>query len=150
MTIHKFSEEDDRHYISLLQENINRMASNSANCKTCLITIISALLAIQISLQELQGILWIALVPAILFFFLDSFYLGLERRFIKIELTFVEQEKSGVDISAHLYNFNTKSIMGDIKATWYAMGSISTWPFYLTIVVVIWVASLWPYISSLL
>ncbi len=30
--------EDDRHYISLLQENINRMAGNSANCKGWLLT----------------------------------------------------------------------------------------------------------------
>lgn len=54
MAKHNFSEEDDRQYISLLQENINRMASNSANCKTWLVTILAALLAIQISLQELR------------------------------------------------------------------------------------------------
>ena len=150
MAKHNFSEEDDRHYISLLQENINRMASNSANCKTWLVTIIAALLAIQISLKELQGILWVALVPAILFYVLDSFYLGLERRFIKIEQAFVKKEKNGDDISSYLYNFYTKSVMGDIKATWRAMGSFSTWPFYLTIVVVILAVSLWPCISSLL
>lgn len=149
MAKHNFTDEDDRHYISLLQENINRMASNSANCKTWLITIIAALLAIQISLKELQGVLWIALVPAILFYVLDSYYLGLERRFIKIEQAFVEKEKKGDDISSYLYNFDTKSILGDLKATWCAMGSISTWPLYLTIVVVIMVVSLWSCISSL-
>lgn len=137
MAKHVFSEEDDRHYISLLQENINRMASNSANCKTWLVTILAALLAIQASLRELQGILWIALIPAILFYLLDSYYLGLERRFIKIEGAFVEDEKQEANTTSMLYNFNTKSIMSDSKATWEAMGSTSTWPFYLAIIVLV-------------
>ena len=38
--------EDDRHYISLLQENINRMAGNSANCKGWLLTLVSAITAL--------------------------------------------------------------------------------------------------------
>lgn len=150
MAKHVFSDEDDRHYISLLQENINRMASNSANCKTWLVTILAALLAIQASLQELQGILWIALIPAILFYLLDSYYLGLERRFIKIEGAFVEGEKQEANTTSMLYNFNTKSIMSDGKATWEAMGSTSTWPFYITIVVVIVVVSAWPCIKAIL
>ena len=150
MAEHVFSEEDDRHYISLLQENINRMASNSANCKTWLVTILAALLAIQVSLQELQGILWIALIPAILFYLLDSYYLGLERRFIKIEGAFVDNEKQGSDMTAMLYNFNTKSIMSDCKATRKAMGSTSTLPFYITIVLVIVVISAWPCIKAIL
>ena len=148
MATHNFTAEDDRHYISLLQENIKRMASNSANCKTWLVTILSALLAIQVSLQELQGVLWIALVPAILFYFLDSYYLGLEHRFIKIEKTFVENKQQDMDLTGMLYNFNTKDVISDCKATWEAMGSTSTWPFYLTIFMVIVVISAWPCIRT--
>ena len=150
MAKHKFTEEDDRQYISLLQENINRMASNSANCKTWLVTILAALLAIQVSLQELQGILWVALIPAILFYVLDSYYLGLERRFIRIEGNFVEHERHDEDLSALLYNFDTKTIMSDRKATWQAMGSTSTWPFYIIVIFIIVVIYAWPYISSLI
>lgn len=150
MAKHKFTDEDDRHYISLLQENINRMASNSANCKTWLVTILAALLAIQVSLQELQGILWIALIPAILFYILDSYYLGLERRFIKIEGNFVEHEKTDEALSSFLYNFNTKAIMSDRKATWQALWSASTFPFYITVILVIVLVSAWPCISSLI
>ena len=150
MAKHNFTEEDDRHYISILQENINRMASNSANCKTWLVTILAALLAIQVSLQELQGILWIALIPTILFYILDSYYLGLERRFIKIENNFVEHEKADNTLYSRLYDFDTKSIMGDGKATWQAMGSASTFPFYITVVLIIVGVSAWPCISSLI
>ena len=150
MAKHDFTEEDDRHYISLLQENINRMASNSANCKTWLVTILAALLALQVSLQELQGILWIALIPAILFYILDGYYLGLERRFIKIEGNFVEHEKTDEVLSSYLYNFNTKAIMSDRTATWQAMWSASTCPFYITVILIIVVVSAWPYISTLI
>lgn len=150
MAKHNFTEEDDRHYILLLQENINRMASNSANCKTWLVTILAALLAIQVSLQELQGILWIALIPALLFYLIDSYYLGLERRFIKIENNFVEHEKTDDALSSLLYNFDTKAIMSDGKATWQSMGSASTFPFYITIILIIVVVSAWPCISTLI
>ena len=132
-----FSEEDDRNYISLLQENINRMASNSANCKTWLITILAALLAVQASLPELRGLVWIALIPTVLFYFLDSYYLGLERRFIKIEERFINEKRAGHDTTQMHYDFKTKSIMSDRKATFYAMGSTSTWLFYLTIIAIV-------------
>lgn len=149
MATHSFNEEDDRHYISLLQENINRMASNSANCKTWLVTILAALLAIQISIEELRGILWIAIIPTILFYFLDSFYLGIERRFIQIEGKFVKAKKNEGDVDSLIYDFNTKAVSSDKIATWKAMGSTSTWPFYLTIIAIIVVISLWPIISEI-
>ena len=132
-----FSEEDDRHYISLLQENINRMASNSASCKTWLVTILAALLAVQASLPELRGLVWIAIIPTILFYFLDSYYLGLERRFVRLEERFVAEKKVGKDTAQLQYDFKTKGIMSDCKATFLAMGSTSTWLFYLTIIVIV-------------
>ena len=149
MAKHIFTDEDDRHYISLLQDNINRMASNSASCKTWLVTIVAALLAVQISLQELHGILWVALLPAILFYVLDSYYLGLEQRFIKIEIKFVEHEKTDDDLFPYLYFFNTKAIMSDVTATLQALSSFSTWPFYLIIILMIVVISTWPCITNI-
>ena len=66
--------ETDRHYISLLQENINRVASNSANCKTWLVTLVAAILALQLTSKELQSVLWVALGLIVLFYILDSYY----------------------------------------------------------------------------
>ena len=48
--------ETDRHYISLLQENINRMAANSANCKTWLVTLVTAIIALQLTSNELRSV----------------------------------------------------------------------------------------------
>lgn len=78
-----------QHYISLLQDNINRMASNSSNCKTWLITLIAAIFAISASKGDIVTYIWMAYIPTALFFFLDCFYLGAECRFRRIERRFV-------------------------------------------------------------
>ena len=93
-----FEKESVRHYISLLQENIARMASNCTSCKTWLITIVSALCALQLANEAIKGYLWIALIPTVLFLVLDAYYLGQEKRFRDIEADFVEKIKSGEDV----------------------------------------------------
>lgn len=104
MSTIKYTEEV-RHYISLIQDNINRMAANSTNCKTWLITLLTA------DLIFLKGILlhniWILLFPTILFFIVDCYYLGLERRFIQIEIEFLRKLRKCEEISTSLYSFNT-------------------------------------------
>lgn len=140
-----------QHYISLLQDNINRMASNSSNCKTWLITLISAMFAITASKGDFVTNIWMAYVPTILFFFLDCFYLGLERRFRRIEKRFValitqdvealKYECEPHDIDKAIYKFSLPNGHEDehnplcqtIKAMW----SWSTTPFYGCILAII-------------
>lgn len=138
--------EDDRHYISLLQENINRMAGNSANCKGWLLTLVSAITALQLTAEDMRGILWISPVLIVLFYFLDSYYLGLERKFIKLEGDFVKKAKAKVSeaITDGLYSFNIKEVKDKRTTTLSALGSKSTWPFYLTLLIIVLVICLWP------
>ena len=104
MSTIKYTEEV-RHYISLIQDKINRMAANSTYCKTWFITLLTA------DLIFLKGILlhniWFLLFPTILFFIVDCYYLGLERRFIQIEIEFLRKLRKCEDISTSLYSFNT-------------------------------------------
>lgn len=67
-------------HLGILQDIITRMASNSSNCKNWCITLVSAILVI-IADKNQPNYIWIALIPILLFFFLDSYYLGLERGF---------------------------------------------------------------------
>ena len=53
----KFNE-TDRHFIGLLQDTINRMASNSANCKTWLLAIITAVVAFVATNKSAVNLLW--------------------------------------------------------------------------------------------
>lgn len=142
--------EDDRHYISLLQENINRMAGNSANCKGWLLTLISAIAAIQLAANDLRGILWIAPVLIVLFYVLDCYYLGLERRFIKLEREFVKKakKKDGVEITEGLYLFDIDNVKDKRATTRRAMLSKSTFPFYSILLLIVLTICLWPTISA--
>ncbi len=131
-----FEKESVRHYISLLQENINRMASNCTNCKTWLITIVSALCALQLANDAIRGYLWIALIPTVLFLVLDAYYLGQEKRFRDIEASFVEKVKLGEDVLPELYTFR---LSGEhfFGYFWKGLQSPSTWVMYATVAALI-------------
>ena len=131
-----FEKESVRHYISLLQENINRMASNCTNCKTWLITIVSALCALQLANDSIKGYLWIALIPTALFLVLDAYYLGQEKRFRDIEAGFVEKIKTGVDVMPDLYTFR-QSGERTCRYFWKGVLSPSTWVMYATVAAII-------------
>ena len=128
--------EPTRHYLSMLQDNITRMATNSANCKTWTITIVTALLALTLADMAITGYLQVLYIPVFLFYLLDSYYLSVEKRFRKVEEEFVYKAKIGEDTNDLLYSFNIH------KDTWYkhlfcATTSISVWPFYLLMALVI-------------
>ena len=139
------------HYISLLQDNINRMASNSSNCKTWLITLIAAIFAVSASKGDIVTYIWMAYIPTGLFFFLDCFYLGIERRFRRIERRFIvivtkdeealKNECKPYDIDKSIYKFSLpnghKDKHNQFCQTVRAMWSWSTTPFYSCIFVII-------------
>ena len=80
--------QDDRHYISLLQENINRMASTRANSKIWLATLATAIAALNFS-REGNLLIWIAVVMVVVFYLMDCLYLSLERKYLHLMQTFV-------------------------------------------------------------
>lgn len=84
-----FLNDDDRQYLQMLQGNIERMAANSANCKAWMVTIVSALMALQCSVQALNGWILLGLLPIVLFWFLDVYYLHLERGMRNRETAFM-------------------------------------------------------------
>lgn len=149
--LEKFNE-SDRQYISLLQENINRMAGNSASCKTWLLTLIAAILALQISSSELRNVLWVALGLIILFYMLDSYYLSLERKFIVLEkqfITVVKNKEENNFLTDGVYSFDIKSVTDEYATFWKALKSYSTLPFYLVLFLIVLIICLWPFFIQL-
>ncbi|TGX83817.1 hypothetical protein E5358_01155 [Palleniella muris] len=125
-------------HIEMLQGIICRMSDNSANCKTWTVTVISALIAINVNngLYPCYDKLWICYIPALLFFFLDCYYLGVERRIRRAQTKFVRQGKN-----AHRECFLLKyehGLLRDIKETFKAIFSFSTLPFYGVILIMIY------------
>ena len=67
-------------HLEFIQSTITRMNQNSFQIKGWMITLVSALLALYASCEKVAYIL-IAIVPAIVFWLLDAYYLQQERRF---------------------------------------------------------------------
>lgn len=71
---------EELQYLQMLQDNISRMAANSANCKTWMITIVIAMVTAILSMENVNPILYfVLLTPVIVFWYLDALYLRYER-----------------------------------------------------------------------
>lgn len=80
-------------HISMMQGLINRMASNSANSKLWCVTLLAAIFALFFD-DKVKHIEFCYLIVG-LFYFLDCFYLGLERQFVKAQQGFVRMLNEG-------------------------------------------------------
>ena len=78
----------------------------------------------------------IALVPTLLFLFLDSYYLALERAFIGSQNAFVRKLHRGELELADVYRVIPTG-MGWRLVGRCLLGSVSIWPFYLLVTVTI-------------
>jgi len=90
-------------HINMMQGIINRMAANSANCKTWAITILAAMLVLLVENKICPDKLWVCYIPIGLFFFLDCFYLGLERSLIKKQNSFINKIHKKGDYTTDLF-----------------------------------------------
>ena len=100
------SMDDVRQYLQMLQDIINRMASNSSNCKAWAITIFTAMSALMIGVEVIRQWMWIILCPIVLFYFLDAYYLGLENDFRNLEASFIKKLRASEECSISVYDFN--------------------------------------------
>lgn len=97
-------------YVNLLQENITRMANNSANCKAWLVAIITGVFAISGKAEsiDVMPIIYIALGA---FYFLDCFYLGQERLMRDAEKVFISKvRKNADDVKDYLFSFKPEKL----------------------------------------
>ncbi|HDZ9313104.1 TPA: hypothetical protein RUZ05_003537, partial [Vibrio cholerae] len=62
-------------HLTMLQNIIQRMASNSSSCKSWCITLVSAVLVI-VADKGKPDYAWIALLPTVIFACLDAYYLA--------------------------------------------------------------------------
>lgn len=121
-------------HLTIMQGVIQRMAENSRSCKIWCITLVSATL-ILVSRTDKPEYALIALIPALLFLILDTYYLALERGFRGAYNGFVDRLHGRKITPSDLY---TIAPDGSIPKHFGAsLGSFSIWPFYPTLVVMI-------------
>ena len=118
-------------HLTIMQGVINRMAENSRSCKVWCVTLVAATLVLVARTGEPQHAL-IALVPTLLFWVLDAYYLGLERRFRKSYSSCVSKIHDKKAVTADLYTIApTGSEIGQFF--WALFRSFSISPFYLLV-----------------
>lgn len=121
-------------HLGILQGVINRMASNSSQCKAWCITIVSAILVI-IADKGKPDFAWIAMLPTILFMFLDTYYLTLENSFRDSYNNFVLKLHNNTLTTEDLYSVTPEGNM--YKHRRKSLKSFSIWGFYIGLIILI-------------
>lgn len=88
---------DKFEHLKLIQGIISRMNTNSFQIKGWTITLVSALLALYANSRKVTYI-FIALIPVLIFWFLDSYYIQQERKFRALYNDIVYAANYGADI----------------------------------------------------
>lgn len=125
-------------HLAMTQSVIQRMASNSASCKAWCITLVSAILVIVADKGKPNYTL-IAAVPTFLFLVLDAYYLALERSFRDTYNSFIQKLHAGQVVASDLYAVTLGGSVPKSFATSFL--SFSIWPFYATLVGMIWLTN---------
>lgn len=128
---------DDRQYLQMMQSNIERMAANCANCKTWMVAFVTAFMAWGSSVAVNNYWLALGAIPILLFWYLDTFYLHLERGMRNRERDFLNKcvGDNEEEYKEALFNFKPLMVREDdakngLVATNDCWFSKSTAPFY--------------------
>ena len=130
-----------RAHLSILQDVIRRMASNSASCKNWCIVLVAAMLVLVAAMLVLVArtaspdCALLAVIPTLLFCLLDAYYLALEQAFRSSYNAFVGKlHRDAVEI-ADLYVVRPTGKIN--RQLLVSLRSTSIWPFYGALVLII-------------
>lgn len=130
-------------YLTILQSVISRMATNSSNCKTWCVSLVSAIIVI-VADKGKPDYVWISVVPIVLFLLLDSYYLALERQFRTVYNDFIRKLHFGSATVDDVFYVAPRAGTGATSVNILkAGGSIAVWPFYILLAVMLLVVRIW-------
>ena len=125
-------------YINLLQGIINRLANNSASCKTWCLTLVSALVSLA-GATHVSGIVTFAIVPVVIFGFLDTMYLAQERAYRDLHARIVKAIRDGSYVLSNVYEASAPI---EFRRVCSALASWSIYPVYGGLILVYLIARL--------
>ena len=128
-------------HLEIMQGVITRMAENSRSCKVWCVTLVAATLVLVARTGEPRHAL-IALIPTLLFLFLDSYYLALERAFIRSQNAFVAKLHRSELVSTDVYKVAPTG-MGWRLVARCLLGSVAILPFYVLVAATVLVSWGW-------
>jgi hypothetical protein len=119
-------------HLGIIQNVVQRMAANSASCKTWCITVVAAILVVTAE-KEKPGFGWLAIFPTVLFASLDVYYLALEKGFRNSYNVFIQKLHSRTLVVEDLYSLAPTG--STVRLQLEALKSFSVWGFYLPLIV---------------
>jgi hypothetical protein len=122
--------------ITLLQGIISRLAGNSASCKTWCLTLVGALVSLA-GATHVAGIVTFALVPVVIFGFMDTMYLAQEKAYRDLYGDIVARIRNGSYSLADAYAAGAPLLSSHFRL---ALASWSIYPVYLGLIVMYIVA----------
>lgn len=121
-------------HLGILQNVIQRMASNSSACKTWCVTLVSAVLVI-VADKGKPDYAFIAMLPTFVFAALDAYYLAHEKAFRNSYNDFISKLHNKTLTETDLYSVLPKGNMSSLQ--WESVKSFSIWGFYVSLAVLI-------------
>jgi len=129
-------------YLAFLQNVISRMASNSAGSKTWCVALVSAILVV-IADKDIPSLVWVAIIPILLFMMLDTYYLSLEQGFRDRYNSFIKKlhyNEAEIDEIFLIAPSDASDLT--FKSVLLAFGSFSIWPFYVVQILILIIVSI--------
>lgn len=133
-------DENKIRHLEFIQNIIQRMNSNSFQIKGLAVAIITALLSLYAANNEIVDYLLVPIVPTLILWILDGFYLSKERQFIELYNSLIGVGEKEIDIQPFEITFEkTKSWK---NSSIVCMFSISCWIIYIPIITFFFIAYL--------
>ncbi|MBK6364872.1 MAG: hypothetical protein IPF52_15860 [Saprospiraceae bacterium] len=129
--------------LDLIQSVLNRMANNSFLLKGWLVSLIAVVLALSkdtIVATNLNYFCLILLLPVVVFWYLDAFFLHKEKCYRKLYEWVIENRQSSNEF---LYSLNYKRFENKVGNVFKIMFSNTLWPFYGLIILLLFTITIY-------
>lgn len=123
-------------HLGIIQNVIQRMASNSSASKAWCVTLVSAILVI-VADKGKADYAYIALLPTLVFAALDAYYLAFEKAFRNSYNEFISKLHNKSLTESDLYSVAPKGNISVLQ--WQSFKSFSVWGFYTSLAVLIFI-----------
>ena len=121
--------EDKIKHLEFVQNIMSRLSKNSFQLKGWMTTIVSALLALFVNSSNVLYI-FIAIIPTLVFWFLDTYYLQQERKFRGLYDDIIAGEIPNFEMSIENYKYDQKDTKTKKYCYCKVLFSKTLWPLY--------------------
>lgn len=140
-----YTPDDKRLHLELVQNVVSRMATNSFSIKGWTVTLVAALMALSAATASEKLFFFITYVPTFAFWFLDSYFLSLEKIYRKIyeyaaDDKLAIEEHYSLDKQIYINRYpaeNNDNKYCGFKHVANCCLSKTVWPFYLGLIVLV-------------